>query len=121
MDKVVEDLDERSIDMSVLLDRLSLKALKRVEDLMDESESETIQLTAARDLLDRGPRTSKVQRHQVMAMTLDGRDAQQIASALVEAAQARQEFSAASGNYIRATDMPQVIAPAPEAPTPDGD
>lgn len=110
-DRVRAMLDEKAVDMSVLLNALGMKAIERIHDLMEGSPDHKIQLRAAIDLADRAPQTSKVQRHQVTALTLDGKDAAAIAEALVAAARVREEYSiSATGDFVRAA-QPEDIKP----------
>jgi hypothetical protein len=102
IDERRDQITRRAVDMSALLRKLSEKAINKMDELMDTSKSEDIQLRAAIQLADRGPETSKIQRHQVMTMSLEGKDAQAIAEALVKSAQVRHEHvEAASGDFVR--------------------
>lgn len=100
MDELQRKIDERAIDMNVLMERLSYEAVGRIRNLMRNSESEAIVLKASQDLLDRNPATSKTQRHQIEAVSISGKDAKALAEALVAGRAIKTEFAeAAQGNY----------------------
>lgn len=95
-------LDEKSLDTSALLTQLGREAIERLAGLMRFSANENIILRASQDLADRAPDTQKIQRHQVESFTLSGRDAKEIAEAMVASAKMKEQFqSAAQGDYIR--------------------
>jgi hypothetical protein len=91
MDSVDSQIREKVVDVSVLIERLSERAIGKLGSLMMAAQSEVVQFQAARDLADRGLRTAKIQRHQVETLTLNGRDAKEIADAIVAAAKLRAQ------------------------------
>lgn len=102
--------EEKIIDMTQLLDHLAKQAVHTMASLMRNSSNENIILKAAQDLMDRGSSTSKIQKHQVESFTLSGRDAREIADALVSSANLKEKFpDAAVGDYIKIDD-PRLIA-----------
>ncbi len=84
MDDTTQEVSAKAISISALLTQLSRRAVETIAGLMDESEDETIRLKAAQDLADRGPETSKIQRHQVESFTLHGKDVDRLAAAMLE-------------------------------------
>lgn len=97
-----DQLNEKSLETTVLMDRLGREALHRLATLMRHCEQPGIQLRAAMDLADRAPATSKVHKHQVESFTLGSADAKEIAAALVESASRRQQFiGAATGEFVK--------------------
>lgn len=88
--KLTEQIDAETVDMATLLHKLSVKALGKIEETMDSSGSEHLRFKAAQDLADRGPQTTKVQRHQVESVRMDAKDVAALASTMVEAARIRQ-------------------------------
>lgn len=92
--RLMDSTDEANFDMVKLLNRLSLHALEVIAGTMTQGSSEALRLKAAQDLADRGPQTSKVQRHQVESWQIDPADAKRIAAAMVESAQIRQAHEA---------------------------
>ena len=91
--RMIDGVEEKAIDMGVLLHKLSVKALGTIETMMDTSGKDEVRLKAAIDLADRGPLTSKIQRHTVDTFTVSPEDAQMIASAMLESAQARVVYA----------------------------
>lgn len=95
-------LDEKTLDTTALLEKLGHEAIHRIGGLMRWSEDEAIVLRASQDLADRTPRTQKTHRHHVEAFTLSGKDAQALATAMVEAAELKDKFiGAVNGDYVR--------------------
>lgn len=90
--------------MAAVIQGMSEKALERMNTLMD-SNSEKIQLDAAKDILDRNPETSKTRKVQVESLSLTGRDVQSLAAALTRGAELKQLYAqAAVGDYTPALD-----------------
>lgn len=97
--------EEKIIDTTVLLEKLSRDAVHVMANLMRHSANEQVVLKAAADLMDRGPQTSKIQKHQVESFTLSGKDAREIAAALVASSSLKDKFpSATQGDYIKIDD-----------------
>lgn len=97
--------EEKIISTTALLEKLSRDAVHTMANLMRNSSNENIILKAAQDLMDRGPETSKIQKHQVESFTLSGKDAKEIAAALVASSSLKDKFPAAvEGDYIKIDD-----------------
>lgn len=97
-DQLIQD---RSIDLTVLIDKLGDEAIRHMGGLMKHSDKDEVQLRAAIELADRNPRTAKIQKHQQLAPTLDEESARHLAAALVEAAEARRRhMHVVRGNHI---------------------
>lgn len=100
-----EAIRDKTIDTSVLIDKLSRRAVEVIGDLMEDAQKEDIRLRAAIDLADRGKETAKTQKLQVDSFTVSGRDVASLAEAMVAAAQLRETYAeAATGNYLKAGD-----------------
>jgi len=109
-------LDEKLIETSQLMELFGREALNKMGGLMRFSADENIILRSAQDLMDRAPTTMKIQKHQVESFTLSGRDAKEIASAMVESAKVRKECAeAAVGNFVRIEDQKQLAAGVEDA------
>lgn len=93
MTEVDEILQNRTIDESKLLTSLQRHAIEKIGKLMQYSESDAIQLKAAIDLADRGPNTSKIQKHQISAITVSGRDIAALTQAMVESAKVKEQYA----------------------------
>jgi hypothetical protein len=89
-------IEEKTIDMAELLKRLGREAVLKTANLMRSAGSENIQLAAARDLADRSPETSKIQKIQVEPFTLDPLAGKALAAALVESAMVQSKFAEGS-------------------------
>lgn len=85
-----EIIDEKAADTTALISALSHRAVQVIGQMMEDGGSENIRLRAAIDLADRGPETSKIQKHQVESFSLSSEDARGIAESLVAAAAVRQ-------------------------------
>lgn len=102
MAELDDKLNDKTLETSVLLHKLGREALDRIAGLMRFSSNENIILRASQDLADRAPGTQKIQKHQVEAFTLSGRDSAAIAAAMVEAAKVRQGYAEVmQGNFIK--------------------
>lgn len=98
------EIRRKVVDMAAVIQGMSEKALERMNTLMD-SNSEKIQLDAAKDILDRNPETSKTRKVQVESLSLTGRDVQSLAAALTRGAELKQLYAqAAVGDYTPALD-----------------
>lgn len=119
IDGANEEIERRVVDMSVLIQRLSERAIGHIAATMEsEVVAPAIRLKAAIDLADRGPETSKTIKHEVQGMALGPADAKMIADAMVRAAEIRQANShLVQGNHDR-TGLLQEIA---ERSSVDGD
>jgi hypothetical protein len=92
LSKLDEELMSDTLDMNKALKLMSRKAIGRIYSLMETSPKDDIALKAAIDLADRGPETQKIQRVEVSAFSLDGRDVQALADALVESARTKEQY-----------------------------
>lgn len=102
MDKLGEKLDEKHLETSDLLARYAREGVEKLAGLMRFSSNENIVLRAASDLADRGPSTRKVQKHEVEAFTLSGKDITALRQSIVEAAEMRAKYSeAVTGDFIK--------------------
>lgn len=92
------------VDMSRVLQRLGRKALVNMEQLMDDGSKEEIRFRATQDLLDRSPETSKTQKLQLEGdFVMTQEQIETLTRALVESAEASQEYAAAAdGDYVTA-------------------
>jgi hypothetical protein len=129
--EVDDAIGEKSIDMSAVLQALEVAAVAKMKRLMDSAGSEQIQFKAAQDLLDRGPRTGKIQRQATVALSIDGEDAKALAASLLAARQANEQFRPlVQGDYekVHLAALPEVtgdlrddrsdVSTLPTAPTP---
>lgn len=109
MDKVEQKFDEKSMDTTALIDLLGREALMKMGGLMRFSADENIILRSSQDLMDRAPLTRKVHAAQIESFTLSGKDAKEIAAAMVESAKLRQEYQeAAIGDFVKIADQVEV-------------
>lgn len=90
-DDTDEMIQDESVQMSVVLQKLGREALGRVRDL-SKSQNEHIALKAATDILDRNAETSKVQKIDLTSTQIDSKDAKALAEALVKAAEVRKAY-----------------------------
>jgi hypothetical protein len=113
MDQQDEMLDKAAANLSGFIRAISAEATVRMTQLMRNASSEQIQFRAAQDLMDRNPDLSKVQKHQVEAVSSDGKDARQLAEALVHSASVRASYiEAAQGNFVKvSTEAKNVLLP----------
>lgn len=108
MDTAQEILNNKALEGSQLLDKLGKRAIEIIGGLMEDSDSQHIQLKAAVDLADRSPTYSKIQKHQVESFTLAGRDAQAIAEALVAGKSIHETYAEyAAGNHDKVNLLPE--------------
>lgn len=75
-----------------ILEALEVKALARMTQLLDHGSTEKIRLEAAKDLLDRGSRTSKVMKVQATSLHIDATQAKELAAQVALARRVREEF-----------------------------
>jgi hypothetical protein len=126
-DDIDEQLQDKSVQTSMLLVQLGREALGRIRQLSRGSSNEHVQLKAAIDLADRSPETSKVQRHEIASLNLSGADAKELAAALVAGAEVKAKYSEVvvngyekveEGNGTEQKSLPK-SEPTREAPTAD--
>jgi cell division protein ZapA (FtsZ GTPase activity inhibitor) len=108
--RVARNLDAATADIGAVMHQLSLKALGVIENTMHDASSEALRLKAAQDLADRGPQTSKVQRHQMETFNVSAELAKDLAAAMVESARVRKAFAHLSTGTHDATGVstPQI-------------
>lgn len=107
-------LEDRTLETSVVIQRLGRRAIEIVGGLMEDAGSDAIRLKAAIDLADRAPETSKVHKMQVESFTLDGKDARAIAEALVTGRGVQEKYAHLSvGNYdkVNLLETPAEVLP----------
>lgn len=98
-------LQDRALEGAQLLDRLGKRAVEIIARHAEHSKNDKVSLEAAKDLADRSQTYSKVQKHQVEAITLTGKDAKDLAEALIRGRSVHEQFSElAHGNYNRIED-----------------
>ena len=107
INNTTQQVAERTVDVGALLARLSVEAIGTIDHIRRNGTSEDIRLKAAIDLADRGPQTSKVQKHQVESFTLDGKDVEAIRRAMVESIQVAQLTESVAGHFeqVSTTEM----------------
>lgn len=119
MDQVDSDIHDKTIEMTATLISVGREALSEIRHLMKSTKNEAIKLGAAKDLADRSPETSKVQKHQVESLSLSGHDARQLASALVAATEARRLYGdQVNGDFIRVPIAAESIGEATSQESP---
>lgn len=105
MESAEKILADKALDGAMLLDKLGRRALEVTAKIMENGLKEENQLRAAIDLSDRSPTFSKVQKHQVEAITLGGRDVERLAEALARGRDVHETFAhLATENYNRISD-----------------
>ena len=96
---------DRVVDLSAVIERVSEKALEKIEHLIDNAGKEDVQLRASQDILDRNPKTSKTSRVTVDKLSLTGRDVEALMRALKDGPSLKAEFPAAAiGDYTPALE-----------------
>lgn len=117
MESCDQILNDRALEGAALLERLGRRGVEIVARLAEHAESEKVQLTAAQDLADRSQTYSKVQRHQVEAITLSGKDAKDIAEALVRGPMVHEKYAhLAHGDFNKIEDgLPSSNSSAPDS------
>lgn len=115
-----ELINDTALDTNQLIQKLSRRAIEVIGTTMEDASSEALRLKAAIDLADRGPETSKIQKHQVESFTLGSADAKAIAESMVQAAALRQRHSNLEHeNFDRVNldaveDAIPVVTPSPQ-------
>lgn len=122
MDEIDQQIHDKTVDMSTVLQAVGREALSRMRGLMKESRNEAIVVKAAADLLDRSPETSKIQKHQVASFAVSGDDAKLLASAMVRSAQARAQFAEVTqSDFVRVPlGQNDLESTQDNSPNPDG-
>jgi len=115
-----ELIEQHANDTNMLIQKLSHRAIQVLGTLMEDAGKEDVRLRAAQDLADRGPETSKIQRHQVESFTLAGSDARALAESIMMAATAREQNAAlATENFdkVNMEESTEVLIEEVPAPT----
>lgn len=109
-DDTDEMIQDESVAMTTVLQKLGREALQRVRQL-SKSQNEHVALKAATDILDRNSETSKVQKLDISTSQIESKDAKALAEALVRSAEVRRQYIAlVKDGYEKAPD--QGLAPA---------
>lgn len=97
---------DKALEGSALLDQLGRRALEVTASIMENGLKEENRLRAAIDITDRSPTYSKVQKHQVEAITLTGKDAKALADALVAGRSVHEAYRplVSDGDFNRIED-----------------
>lgn len=93
MQSAHDHINNTALQTNELIEKLSRRAIEVIGTTMEDASSEALRLKAAIDLADRGPETSKIQKHQVESFSLTSEDARAIAESMVQAASIRQRHS----------------------------
>lgn len=107
LDQLTVELQDKSIDMSVVMNRLGRLGLTKLAQLAIGGSNERIQLDAAKTLADRSPETAGIQKVQVDSLTLGQADAKAIAAALVESAKLADVYSDVAKHGLVELDVTQ--------------
>jgi hypothetical protein len=102
MTQIVRD---RVIDINLLIDKMTRRAVEIVGDLAENAGKDDVRLRAAQDILDRGSRTAKVHKAQVAIAKITDTQAQNLAEALVASAEMRKQMA---GQEIGVYDGSQI-------------
>jgi len=98
-------IHDKVVDLSATIERLSARALERVEYLMNYAGKEDVQLRASQDILDRNPVTSKTSRLTVDKLSLNGRDVEALIKAVTQGKGLKETFpDAAAGDFTPAIE-----------------
>lgn len=115
-----EHINNTALQTNELIEKLSRRAIEVIGTTMEDASSEALRLKAAIDLADRGPETSKIQKHQVESFSLTSEDARAIAESMVSAARIRnQHGNLKTDNFDRvnledAEDLTPIVTPNPQ-------
>lgn len=94
-------IHDKTVALSAVIALAARRAVEKVNRLMD-SNNEHIQLKAATDILDRNPETSKTQKVLSASFSIEGKDAAEIAAALVRSARLREKYpNIGQGDFIK--------------------
>lgn len=116
MENAHKILEDKTLEGSVLMDRLGRRAVEVIAGTMEDAGSEALRLKAAQDLADRSSSYSKVQKHQVESFTLSGKDAKEIAAALVDASSVHTRFAHLANQDFVKVSTEREAAALPPAP-----
>lgn len=102
IDEIQQKIEDKTVDLSSIVQLVSREALDEVRTLMKNTKNEAIKLKAASDILDRNPETSKTQKIQASSFSLSGEDAKSLAAALVMSAKAQASMGGpVTGDFVR--------------------
>lgn len=101
IDEIQQRIEDKTVDLSAVVQEVSREALSEMRKLIKNSQNEAIRLKAASDILDRNPETSKTQKHAVAAFSLDSTDAKELAHALVLGARATAEIGEITSDFVK--------------------
>lgn len=101
IDEIQRRIEDKTVDLSAVVQEVSREALGVVRTLMKDTKNEAIKLKAASDILDRNPETSKTQKIQASSFSLSGEDAKSLAAALVMSAKAQTVHPPVTGDFVR--------------------
>lgn len=104
MSEIDEQIANKTIETSAIIQSLGRKALGKMGKLM-ETGSEGVQFRSAQDLLDRSPETSKTQRIETIAFSLDGEDAATLAKAMIESAKSDKDYDSIAEEGLMEVDL----------------
>ena len=104
MNEIDQKIEDKTIETSALIQVLGRKALGKMSQLM-EGGSEGVQFRSAQDLLDRSPETSKTQRIETVAFSLDGEDAASLAKAMLESAKSDRDYDHVAEHGLMEVDL----------------
>lgn len=94
-------INDETVSLSRVIALTARKAARRIGELVD-SGNEHVALKASSDILDRTPETSKHFKTTSTSWSLDGKDAKELALALIEGARAKEKYLAiAAGDFVR--------------------
>lgn len=110
MGELEETLQDKTFDMSHLVQYVGRKAFLSAARLLD-SQNERIILDAAKELMDRSPETQKTTKLQVDSFSLDGQDVTALVEALTESARFAAEHQHAAQGLIEVTDSEASTVP----------
>lgn len=120
MAEIHEMMNDKTIDMSVVVQRLGRMGLGKIAQLAMVGSNERIQLDAAKTLADRSPETAGIQKLQVEGLSIAESDAKALADALVESARLRAEYEYIAKDGLVEIDITQGAGDVPRLPAPSG-
>jgi hypothetical protein len=113
MEEIHEMMSDKTIDMSVVIQRLGRMGIGQIAKLALLGGNERIQLDAAKSLADRSPETAGIQKIQAEGLTLGSLDAKALAEALVESARLASQYDHIARDGLIEVDITQGAADVP--------
>lgn len=107
MAEIHEMMNDKTVDMSVVVQRLGRMGLGKLAQLAMLGSNERIQLDAAKTLADRSPETAGMQKIQVDGLSISSLDAKALAEAMIESARLRAEFEHIAKDGLVEVDITQ--------------